>query len=193
MPLKKRAVKPRPAGRTRASASTRGATLAAQAANDVDGMDIDDVNADSVTVTKGSPIDATGDINGPEGDVDSEGEGEAEGSRKRTIDRSSRPLVTPLEIFEDMYERHDTNDLDLRPVKINVATVCSGTDAPIFGLTKLGEASEIHSGQRTIEYEHLFSCEIEPFKQAFLRRNLPPDTVIFRDVVEMAKSLNGCA
>jgi len=187
MPPKKRAIQPKPAGRGRTAASTSAALLAGQAANAVDPMDIDDLDADNAAVIGGSAVDVTGGMNSSEGEV------EAEGSRTRTIDHSSRPLVTLQEIFGDMYERHDTVHLDRHPVEINVATLCSGTDAPIFSLIELGQASEILSGQRTIGFKHLFSCEIEPFKQAFLRRNLPPDTVIFRDVVEMAKSPNGSA
>jgi len=42
---------------------------------------------------------------------------------------------------------------------------------------------------QTIEFEHLYSCEIEPFKQAFIRRNVDSSTIIFRDVVEMARNI----
>ena len=33
-------------------------------------------------------------------------------------------------------------------------------------------------------FEHVFSCEIEPFKQAYIERNFSPP-ILFRDVCEL--------
>lgn len=38
----------------------------------------------------------------------------------------------------------------------------------------------------TLAFEHVFSCEIEPFKQAYIERNFAPP-VLFRDVTELGK------
>ena len=94
-------------------------------------------------------------------------------------------------MFADMLERiHDAlNPLANKTFKLKVATLCSGTDAPIFALKKLQEAFITRGMNQTIEFEHLYSCEIEPFKQAFIRRNVDSSTIIFRDVVEMARNI----
>ena len=36
----------------------------------------------------------------------------------------------------------------------------------------------------TLSFEHVFSCEIEPFKQAYIERNFAPP-ILFRDVTEL--------
>ena len=78
--------------------------------------------------------------------------------------------------------------LESDPVKIRIGTLCSGTDAPIFALRLLQKAVDLLGSGPRIGFEHVFSCEIEPFKQGFLRRNMVADTRIFRNVVEMARS-----
>lgn len=37
---------------------------------------------------------------------------------------------------------------------------------------------------KPLEVEHVFSCEIEPFKQAYIERNFSPP-ILFRDVCEL--------
>jgi hypothetical protein len=37
-----------------------------------------------------------------------------------------------------------------------------------------------------LEFEHIFSCEIEPFKQAYIERNFSPP-ILFRDVCELGE------
>ncbi|KAK4042658.1 hypothetical protein C8A01DRAFT_13781 [Parachaetomium inaequale] len=91
-------------------------------------------------------------------------------------------------MFEDMVARLDPIALKESPITLNVATLCSGTEAPIFGLNLIQDALEANGYGAGFEFEHLFSCEIEPFKQGFIRRNLPPGTLIFRDVVELASA-----
>lgn len=36
----------------------------------------------------------------------------------------------------------------------------------------------------SLEFDHVFSCEIEPFKQAYIERNFAPP-ILFRDVTEL--------
>ena len=38
----------------------------------------------------------------------------------------------------------------------------------------------------TLSFDHVFSCEIEPFKQAYIERNFSPP-ILFRDVTELGK------
>ena len=101
------------------------------------------------------------------------------------IDTRLPPLHQGLEIFEDLLRRlnSSTNVLDQNPLSINVATVCSGTDSPIFALNLIQEAAR-NMGKDFIHFEHKFACEIETFKQAFIRRNTG-QSLIFRNVVEL--------
>ncbi len=69
---------------------------------------------------------------------------------------------------------------------LNVATICSGSDAPLFALPDSELGCEPLGHGRRSKVNHLFSCEIEPFKQAFIRLNVNENVVIFRDVVELA-------
>jgi hypothetical protein len=68
---------------------------------------------------------------------------------------------------------------------LRVGTMCSGTDAPIFALKELQDAAAAMGQLRLLDFDHVFSAEIEPFKQAFLYRNSRPSKAIFRDAVEL--------
>lgn len=69
-------------------------------------------------------------------------------------------------------------------MSLNVATLCSGTEAPLLSYNALQEAYRAQGLGEIIKFKHVFSCEIEPFKQAYIRRNT--DTpLIFRDVGEV--------
>ena len=110
------------------------------------------------------------------------------GKAKRGINNDLRPISDIREMFEDMVERVHPTSLKENPIKLNVATLCSGTDAPVFALNLIDEALQAMGFGSVLEVNHLFSCEIEPFKQGFIRRNLAEGTTIFRDVVELASS-----
>ena len=56
---------------------------------------------------------------------------------------------------------------------IRVATVCSGTEAPIIAMQLMG-----------LDIDHVMSCEIEVFKQAYIYRNFLPK-VLFNDVRDL--------
>lgn len=49
--------------------------------------------------------------------------------------------------------------------KLRVATMCSGTESPLLALAMFARDIKA-SGYGTLEIEHVFSCEIEPYKQA---------------------------
>lgn len=74
--------------------------------------------------------------------------------------------------------------------RLKVGTMCSGTDAPIFALRELQEAAMAEGYSQVIDFEHMFSAEIESFKQAFINRNTPPRGDIFRDVTELGHPNN---
>ncbi len=105
---------------------------------------------------------------------------------KRVIDSSLPPISDVHEMFEDMVKRVNPSALAKTPIKLFVATICSGTDAPILALSLIQDAMQAMGHGAGFEFDHLFSCEIEPAKQGFIRRNLPHPTVIYRDVMELA-------
>jgi hypothetical protein len=61
----------------------------------------------------------------------------------------------------------------------------SGTESPLLALNMIARAIKIQHGL-TLVFEHVFSCEIEPFKQAYIERNFSPP-LLFRDVTELGK------
>ncbi|KAL2130896.1 hypothetical protein VTI74DRAFT_5802 [Chaetomium olivicolor] len=107
---------------------------------------------------------------------------------KRGIDSTLAPISDVVEMFEDMIARLQPLVLKNAPLTLAVATICSGTDAPIFALCLIQAALQALGYGPGLEIRHVFSCEIEPFKQGFISRNMPPATVIFRDVVELSTS-----
>ena len=72
-------------------------------------------------------------------------------------------------------------ELNGRPLK--VATMCSGTESPLLALDLICKALHEQHGV-TLNVEHAFSCEIEPFKQAYIERNFAPP-ILFRDIREL--------
>jgi hypothetical protein len=67
--------------------------------------------------------------------------------------------------------------------KLRVATMCSGTESPLLAL-ELIQRSILEQYGINLDVEHVFSCEIEPFKQAYIERNFHPP-LLFRDVCEL--------
>jgi len=69
--------------------------------------------------------------------------------------------------------------------KLRVATMCSGTESPLLALEMICQSIKDHYGV-PLEFDHVFSCEIEPFKQAYIERNFKPP-LLFRDVCELGE------
>ncbi len=74
---------------------------------------------------------------------------------------------------------------------IRLQTACSGTDAPSIALglikeslSKLCSKSE-GTQKHKFDYEHMMSCEIEPFKQAYIARNFP-GVPLFPDITKLS-------
>ncbi|GAB1316218.1 hypothetical protein MFIFM68171_06428 [Madurella fahalii] len=107
---------------------------------------------------------------------------------KTGVDKDSPPTSDINEIFQDIVKRMAPIGLKERPINLHVATLCSGTDAPIFALNLLQASLQAIGFGRGFAFKHLYSCEIEPFKQGFIHRNVQPRPLIFRDVVEMSLS-----
>jgi hypothetical protein len=84
-----------------------------------------------------------------------------------------------------------------RPLRM--ATMCSGTESPVLALDMLSKAIDdfyhahkdqfdgiltVKTDEPLLQIEHVFSCEIEPFKQAYIERNFQPP-LLFRDIREL--------
>ncbi|KAK3994651.1 hypothetical protein QBC44DRAFT_391387 [Cladorrhinum sp. PSN332] len=123
--------------------------------------------------------------NSDAGSIHGEGANNDQTEQEAAVDQVA--ISNVLEMFQDIVARvRPPKPRGDRVYRLNVATICSGTDAPIFALNLLIEAIFTSGKGSLFTFDHLFSCEIEPFKQGFIRRNLPHATIIFRDVVEMA-------
>ncbi|RYP14332.1 hypothetical protein DL765_006435 [Monosporascus sp. GIB2] len=128
------------------------------------------------STTQAQPSEAEGQIDDESGDGPSEGNG---------LDRTKPPIVNVEEAFRDLVENvanQPLNDLvTAGGFKIRVATMCSGTDSPIFALELIKSAyAGINPTQPLLEIKHAFSVEYIPWKAAFIRRNT--DTIVFGDV-----------
>ncbi|KAG8999653.1 hypothetical protein FRB94_003868 [Tulasnella sp. JGI-2019a] len=135
---------------------------------------------------------ATSDDEEEEEDSDDENMGGDEpmakkGKQKIRPDLSDLPPLTNIsDIFADLVNR--IPDLikvaeKLKGKKLRVATMCSGTESPLLALMQVSRVMKRDHGV-TLEFEHVFSCEIVPWKQAYIERNFSPP-VLFRDVTEL--------
>ena len=128
-------------------------------------------------------------------DVDQEDEDEDEDEvgitgrkdKYTSPEESSLPPISRLpDIFLDIVSRLSGVKTLAEHIKgrtLRVATMCSGTESPLLALNLISRALTEKYGT-TINVEHVFSCEIVPFKQAYIERNFQPP-LLFRDVCEL--------
>jgi hypothetical protein len=109
-------------------------------------------------------------------------------SSRQAADQSDlQPLSSIPKMFDDLVSRAGKLDRVVNRLngrKLRVATMCSGTESPLLALRMITRSLFKETG-KTLEVEHIFSCEIEPFKQAYIERNFSPP-ILFRDVLELA-------
>ncbi|KAI0349349.1 hypothetical protein OH77DRAFT_1594287 [Trametes cingulata] len=132
-------------------------------------------------VKQEDPVEDPSDEDAPEGD--------AEVAKGANIENSDLPPIYQIPaIFSDLVSRiPQIKDVaeHLKGRKMRVATMCSGTESPLLALNLIQRSIMEHYGV-ALEYEHVFSCEIEPFKQAYIERNFQPP-LLFRDVCELGE------
>ena len=115
------------------------------------------------------------------------GRGDTQVDEKPSLKRA---ISDPQEMFLDMV-RHAPKPFlpSVRRVKrrrpLRVATMCSGTESPILAFERIIRAVEEVHGE-SLRMEHVFSCEIEPWKQAYIEANLAPP-LLFRDIRELSE------
>ncbi|EFQ99013.1 DNA repair protein rad8 [Nannizzia gypsea CBS 118893] len=107
---------------------------------------------------------------------------------KPGLDRSLPPIHKIEDIFEDLTAQALKNGFDsfldhIGARELRVATMCSGTESPLLALEMIRNSLRELTG-RTFRLHHLFSAEIDAFKQSYIQRNFSPE-IIFRDVNEL--------
>ncbi|KAJ1308686.1 hypothetical protein OPQ81_004377 [Rhizoctonia solani] len=127
-----------------------------------------------------------------EGDeqTDTEGIAEVAGKRQKVSVETSHlpPMASIPDMFADIVHRMpelQKVSKHLNGRALRVATMCSGTESPLLALGMISRA--MAATGHTFKVEHVFSCEIEPFKQAYIERNFSPP-ILFRDVCELGAS-----
>lgn len=127
-------------------------------------------------------------------DEDEEMEGDnltaTAGTKKKKTGRPDQSDLPPLtdipSIFADLVERIPDFVAFAKAFhgrKLRVATMCSGTESPLLALGLITRALKKDHGV-DLRFEHVFSCEIVPWKQAYIERNFKPP-LLFRDVTEL--------
>lgn len=71
-------------------------------------------------------------------------------------------------------------------LKFSIGTMCSGSDSPILALREIRDALVGLGLNGVFKCQHMFSVEIESYKQSFIERNSKPIGEIFRDVVDIS-------
>jgi hypothetical protein len=109
------------------------------------------------------------------------------GTKSSAPDNSDLPPIHDIPaIFSDLVSRMPKIKDVAEHVagrKVRVATMCSGTESPLLALELIQKSIQEQHGI-SFDIEHVFSCEIEPFKQAYIERNFHPP-LLFRDVCEL--------
>jgi site-specific DNA-cytosine methylase len=75
---------------------------------------------------------------------------------------------------------------------LRVATMCSGTESPLLAWDMISDCIQSKEDDLELKFEHVFSAEIVPYKQAYIERNFSPP-IIFRDITEITSSEDGTA
>jgi len=94
-------------------------------------------------------------------------------------------LSTPEAMFRDMAKSFPRDLLKplLGAVPVSYATMCSGTESPIMAMQMFSDAcQELHGS--SLNFDHRFSCEIDPTKQGYIYRNFDVK-LLFRDIQEL--------
>jgi hypothetical protein len=126
------------------------------------------------------------------------------------LDRTLPPIHNLADIFEDMVLNglHDSKRHQLQAFleyakgrELRVGTMCSGTECPILALDLINDGQSLlrasmskaksltsvgltRLGKPNVPFIHVLSCEIVPYKQAYIQRNFSPQ-YLFRDVTEL--------
>ncbi|RVX72555.1 hypothetical protein B0A52_03745 [Exophiala mesophila] len=114
-------------------------------------------------------------------------------TRSPALDLDQPPMPDIDTIFDDLASRAAAMGLGealnlFGKRKIRVFTMCSGAESPIIALELLQQSlrNAVPGQSIDLQFDHVGSVEIEPFKQAFIERNYSPP-LLFRDVTEFSE------
>jgi hypothetical protein len=108
---------------------------------------------------------------------------------KRDLDLTLPPLTHIQDIFLDITKKALTKGFDqvldfLKGGDLKVGTMCSGTESPLLALRLVQQCLQDDLNTSSLGVDHVFSAEIEAFKQAYIERNFHPN-LLFRDITEL--------
>ena len=150
---------------------------------------VEDPEIVSESANDTQPEDGDTIADGPSSDVDMDASNAStkKPAKSAAPDASDLPPISDIPlIFDDLVSRIPEIKEVAEHVhgrKLRVATMCSGTESPLLAL-ELIQKSILEQHGMNFDIEHVFSCEIEPFKQAYIERNFQPP-LLFRDVCEL--------
>jgi hypothetical protein len=150
---------------------------------------VEDTETVSESAHDTQPEDGDSVADGPSSDVDMDASNAStkKPTKSAAPDASDLPPISDIPfIFDDLVSRIPEIKEVAEHVhgrKLRVATMCSGTESPLLAL-ELIQKSILEQHGMNFDIEHVFSCEIEPFKQAYIERNFQPP-LLFRDVCEL--------
>ncbi|KAL8720421.1 MAG: hypothetical protein Q9225_002711 [Loekoesia sp. 1 TL-2023] len=113
------------------------------------------------------------------------------GKTRRGVQYDLPPMTEFPEMMGDMVSRamvvsrFSDAVKTLGPYKVPIATMCSGSEAPLIACLEFSSALARIGQQMT--FDHLFSAEIVQYKQAYIERNFSP-SIIFTDIRDMVKN-----
>lgn len=108
---------------------------------------------------------------------------------RRDLDLNLPPLAHIEDIFLDITKKALAKGFDqavghLKGSALKVGTMCSGTEAPLLALRLVQQCLQDELNVDSLEVDHIFSAEIEAFKQAYIERNFHPN-LLLRDITEL--------
>ena len=105
--------------------------------------------------------------------------------QEATDDIIGRLVGQQVDKIQSLFKRamENGNLLGSTGMPLKLGTACSGTDAPSLALTLVQEQLELRGLGDLFHHSHAFSCENEPFKQAYLARNF--DSVLYPDICKL--------
>ncbi|KAI1389965.1 uncharacterized protein F4822DRAFT_219409 [Hypoxylon trugodes] len=109
------------------------------------------------------------------------------------LDTSLAPISSPDDAFYDMVSKKLQILARADTFSLRVATMCSGTEAPIVALDMIREMFNRHMPEKeAFRFNHIFSAEIELFKQSYIARNCE-GSILFKDVLDFVDPKDGKA
>jgi hypothetical protein len=128
------------------------------------------------------------------GDSDEHGDEVGNVNPKNGLDLNLPPISDVGAAFDDLVANARSQAMDGYATiddlaaqggfEFSVGTMCSGTEAPIAAMRMIQDSYCAKANKELFRFKHVFSVEIEPYKQAYIKRNT--DAKVYRDVREFA-------